>query len=159
MAERRKRRKRQKWKDGDLFLVPLADSGRVLGQALFSPGPLYSVLCAFTLRRTAPEWNLTQPKMEEVVAIQFVTCVALDFHDVGYWAVVGHAPVLDFRPAVDLEEHQARRFIGTKVFDAGILMDFLDACFALAPWDPYLDPEFFDKLLLSPDRKPSNLVL
>ena len=96
--------------------------------------------------------------MDEVVSIQFVTTVALDFHDLDYWPIVGHASVLDFEPVVDLDGRRARGFIGTNILDAGILMNVLDVCFALATWDFHADPEYFDKILLSPDRKPKKLI-
>jgi hypothetical protein len=36
---------------------------------------------------------------------------------------------------------------------------FLDAFYGLRAWDDYADPAYFDKLLLTQDKKPSRLVL
>ena len=36
--------------------------------------------------------------------------------------------------------------------------DFIKAYFSLAPWDDWHDPEYLDKLLISPDKKPENLI-
>lgn len=37
--------------------------------------------------------------------------------------------------------------------------DFIKAYFSLAPWDDWHDPEYLDKLLISPDKKPENLII
>ena len=36
--------------------------------------------------------------------------------------------------------------------------DFIKAYFSLAPWDDWHDPEYLDKLLISPDKKPESLI-
>lgn len=36
--------------------------------------------------------------------------------------------------------------------------DFIKAYFSLALWDDWHDPEYLDKLLISPDKKPENLI-
>ena len=36
--------------------------------------------------------------------------------------------------------------------------DFIKAYFSLAPWDDWHDTEYLDKLLISPDKKPENLI-
>ena len=39
------------------------------------------------------------------------------------------------------------------------MADFLSAYHKLLPWNHYHDPEYFDKLLISPDRKPLEVLL
>lgn len=104
---------------------------------------------AFTRRRTAPHGELTPPTLEGVVSIQFGTTDGLDWQGAASWEVVGHGPRLNFADLIDLDLRRHRGFIGTRVLDSGTEDDPLNACFALASWDPYLDPEFFDKLRLS----------
>jgi hypothetical protein len=50
-------------------------------------------------------------------------------------------------------------FVGAVVRGSGIMMEFLDAFYGLRAWDDYADPAYFDKLLLTQDKKPSRLIL
>jgi hypothetical protein len=50
-------------------------------------------------------------------------------------------------------------FVGARITGSGIMMEFLDAFYALRAWDDYADPAYFDKLLLTHDKKPSRLIL
>jgi len=48
--------------------------------------------------------------------------------------------------------------IGVKMYQPGILVDFLRAYHGIIPWNSYHDPKYFDRLLVSPEAKPNNLV-
>lgn len=150
------KRKRQKWQDGDLFLVPQSDGGFTLGQVLsYQPRALNSVLCVFTLTRVNPGVTPLPPSMDDAISIQFVT---IDLLNTGDWPVVGHAPLPNFRTYFDLQTHLDKVFVGTKIYGSGIMISFLNACFGLEPWDKFFDPNYMDKILLSPDKKPKHLV-
>lgn len=51
-----------------------------------------------------------------------------------------------------------RGFVGVTVYGAAIIEAFLNAFFGYLPWDVYYRPDFFDEMLLSPDKKPRNLT-
>ena len=59
-------------------------------------------------------------------------------------------------PAIDLIEQG--NIIGINTEGSAIIDDFIKAYFSLAPWDDWHDPEYLDKLLISPDKKPENLI-
>lgn len=150
------RRIKQKWKNGDIFLVPQSDGGYTVGQVLsYEVQAMNSAVCAFTLRRATIDEKVKPPAIDEIVSIQFVT---IDLLDSGDWPVVGRARVIKFQTLFDLEGHRKNQFIGTVTEGSGIIISFLNACFGLEPWDDWFDPEYLDKLLLSSDKKP-NLVI
>lgn len=150
------RRIKQKWKNGDVFLVPQSDGGYTVGQVLsYEVKAMNSAVCAFTLRRVSKDDRPEPPMIDEVISIRYVT---IDLLDSGDWPVVGNAPVIDFQPLFDLESHREKHFIGTKTEGSGIIINFLNACFGLEPWDDWFDPQYLDQLLLSPDKKPALVV-
>lgn len=48
--------------------------------------------------------------------------------------------------------------VGMRSYQTGIIEMFLNAYFGLTPWDECYDPNYYDNLLVSPDKKPSNLI-
>lgn len=42
--------------------------------------------------------------------------------------------------------------------EAGIVRQFLNAAFGLAPWDDWKDPSYLDSLLLDPATRPAKVV-
>ncbi len=150
------RRSKQKWENGDIFLVPKSDGGYTVAQVLsYEVEAMNSAVCAFTLRRASKTEKDTAPTMDEIISIQYVT---IDLLDSGDWPVVGHAPEIEFRQLFDLVGHRAKQFIGTVTEGSGIMDDFINACFGLEPWHDWYDPLYLDKLLLSPDKKPALVV-
>jgi hypothetical protein len=154
------RGKRAKWNVGDLFLVPQSDAFSSLGQVLsYEASALNSVLCAFyDIRFTArgPE-ELPEELLEgDLISIQFTT---RDLLDSGVWKVVGHRKPANLRMFPQLESLRACGFVGAEVTGSGIILKFLDAYYGLHPWDAWYEPDYLDKLLIHPDRKPKNLVL
>ncbi|MGB8815582.1 MAG: hypothetical protein WCC57_20585 [Paracoccaceae bacterium] len=144
-------KKRQKCAPGDVFLVSLADGTFTAAQVLaFEPHALNSAVCAFTLdRRGRDKPHDFDPA--GVVSVQFVT---RDLLDSGDWLVVGRASLEHGLGRNELAKQRANQFVGTSVVGSANMIIFLNACFALAPWDSFFDPLYCDKLLLSPDMKP-----
>ena len=48
--------------------------------------------------------------------------------------------------------------IGINTEGSAIIDDLLKLSFSLASWDDWHDPEYLDKLLISLDKKPENLI-
>jgi len=44
------------------------------------------------------------------------------------------------------------------VIGSAIVNEFLNAYYALQPWDDWKDPHYLDSLLVSPDKKPTKLL-
>jgi hypothetical protein len=50
------------------------------------------------------------------------------------------------------------KWAGERFSDAALVEDFVNAFYALRPWDNWYDPNYLDKFLINTSKKPSNLV-
>lgn len=155
-----KRRKRVVWNVGDIFIVPQKDGKYSVGQVIGREREaLNSVTCAFygirLDEKPTGRVDLELPT-RKVIAIHFVTPESLNF---GMWIVVGHAEPANTEMFDDILGQLKRDgFVGATVTGSGIIREFLDAFFGLAPWDDWADPNYLDTLLISPDKKPKHLL-
>ncbi len=150
------KKKKQKWLEGDIFLVPQSDSSFSVGQVLrITKKVLNSVICSFYDLKATDSIDLEQLNEERLIAILFTTS---DLLDSGDWRIMGRAEPLhlDLAPRAELN---LKKLVGTKIIGSGIVIKFLDAFYGLRPWDGFADPAYFDKLLLSPNRKPRKGLL
>lgn len=147
-----------KWIDGDVFAVPLCDGRFAIGQVLdlmminqvrvalydeISPS-----LEAIDLRECCQN--------EHLISLIVSSREQLDY---GVWKILGNRPVtipISQRPN---EQFRSKGWVGAKHYDAALLEDFLEAFYALRPWDDWFDPDYLDAFLLSSDKKPKNLIL
>jgi hypothetical protein len=152
-------RKRQSWKLGDIFLVKLKDGTLVVGQVVGQERQvLNSVSCAFfDLRLTSEDDLVTVHELtdDKLIAVLFVT---RDLLDNSAWRVVAHGAVTVPEAQLPNESLRASGFVGAKVRGSGIVEKFLNAFYALLPWDDWHNPAYLDDFLISPDKKPANLI-
>ena len=152
-----KRRKRQEWLIGDVFVVRQLDEMCSLGQVLTLMMPNVVSCAFFDIRLSCDEANgAIELSLQQLNAVMSVTRERLDF---GEWTIVGHQHVTLDRELWPNEEFRQNRWIGAKISDAGIAVSFLNAFYGLVPWDAWKDPQYFDKLLAFPGRRPKNVVL
>jgi hypothetical protein len=147
----------QTWKIGDVFTIPTSDVRYAVGQVIDHPGPLRSVAVAlFAPLLDAPDAALSRDLSESSLISTVFT--SDDLLDSGRWHVVGPRPVTVPADAFPGEHTLALGGVGNKVIGSANLAAFVEAYFALGPWDRFLDPTYMDKLLISPDKKPKTLV-
>lgn len=150
-------KRKQKWKPGDLFAIPLEDGTYVVGQTL-DLQMSNVVRCAISDARF-PEQDLANPGAAYthagLISLVATTREKLDF---GAWKVIGEAPVSVPVDQLPNEQFRTAGWVGSKIYDASIVEEFCNAFHALAPWDDWADPNYLDRLLTSPDVKPRNLV-
>jgi hypothetical protein len=151
--------RRKTWDTGNVFAVPLCDGTFTVGQVIGLEAPLNSITVAL-YRTRHTEASLTRftglPTIEDLLALQFTTKDALTRRR---WRVLGNHPV-PVHPYPNPYEHlREHGWVGAKVVGSGNLVNFLEAYFRLSPWDQMLDPTYFDRLLVHPSLKPSNVVL
>ena len=152
-------RRRQTWKIGDVFLVALKDDSHAVGQIVAQERAiLNSVSCAFFATRAEENdfASMDPMPLEKLIAVLLVT---RDLLDNGVWQVVAQRPVTLPRELLPYERLREAGFIGAKVRGSGIVNEFLNAFFGLSPWDDWHDPAYLDEFLISPDKKPDNLIL
>lgn len=150
------KRKKQEWKVGDVFLVPLCDGTYTVGQILsYEPEALDSVICAYSTQNVERSQQGVDIDPEQVVAVLFTTPNHLNS---GNWPVVNSLIPLPVRKFLNLKKKRWRGFVGTKVVGSRIIKNFMEACLGLYPWNGFYEPDYLDGLLLSPDKKPNNVV-
>lgn len=146
---------KQKWGVGSLFAVQTDDSLSVVGQIVGQePEVLNSASVAFFDKRYQRIEEIpshSAPDPAEVFAILFVT---RDLLDSGVWRVVGESKVVVPQVMLPYEHLRESKFTGAKVYGSGIVNAFLNAFYGLALWDDWHDPNYLDRLLLTPDKKP-----
>ena len=148
----------QTWRIGDIFLVENLDGTRSVGQVVSQEKKVLNcVSCAFFDRRMDSDDiqdNLQPLVLELIFAVLFVT---RDLLDNGTWRVVGHMPIMLPSDLLPYESLRSSGYVGAKIVGSANVNEFLNAFYGLSPWDDWKDPAYLDKLLISPDKKPSNL--
>lgn len=81
-----------------------------------------------------------------------------DLLDSGEWKILATHPVEVPRSKFPFETLRRKGFIGATVTGSGNINEFANAFCALVPWDDWADPSYLDRLLLSPELKPKNLI-
>jgi len=151
----RRRRDTREWTEGDLFAVTLRNGQKLLGQVLAcEPAVLNSVSCALFDQTFVTE-EPPRPILERLFALVLTT---RDLLDNGTWHVVGAADIGVPRRSFPFEHLRSKGFVGAKVIGSKNVGELANAFCGLVPWDDWADPHYLDKLLISPDKKPANVV-
>jgi hypothetical protein len=152
-------KKTQPWKAGDVFLVETKDHLKVVGQILADEREeMGCPSCAFFDIRVKDEFgvkDLSELPIDRAFSILFVTPEALKYGD---WKVVGRLPVSIPRSRFPYEHLRKKGWVGASMYGSVLVEDFLNAYYALSPWDACHDPAEYDGYLLSPDKKPTQLM-
>lgn len=153
-------RRHQKWQIGDVFLIEREDGRFVVGQIVGREARvLNSVTVALfdqVIGSKENAGNLQDLDVEKAFSIVFSTRESLDRW---LWEIVGHREVAIQKSDMPHEELRSSRFVGAKVYGAGIIRKFVNAYYGLHPWDTYKDPDYFERLLFSPDEKPVDRLI
>ena len=137
----------------DIFLVPLINGDFAVGQvANTKDTPDGTVLCIFTLLKSAPDWPPSAIHYSEAIALVLTSDKPLLD---GTWQIVGFEAVPPLERIFDLSKALRNKFSDVAVQDPAIMEAFVNACHGLYPWDGFPDPQFFNNLLIAPDRVPS----
>ena len=148
------RTKRQPWRTGSVFLLPLADGSSCVGQVLSrEPDALNSVeIALFDIQATWEDpVDLPELDGDRVFSRLLVT---KDLLNSGRWKVVAsrEVPAALFDGSIDAL--RSRGFVGAKILGSGIVEEFANAFYGLMPWDDWYIPNFLDDFLISIDKKP-----
>ncbi len=151
--------RKQAWKAGDYFTIPLADGAFSLGQVIgIEPQALNSAICAFFAKK-AEQFSTEMTReigRNDTVSVLFVT---RDLLDSGDWRVFSNGQEIDPTQYFPLIDMRRKGFVGTKVIGSGIVIKLMNAYYGLHPWNAFYKPDYLDELLVSPDRKPRTVVL
>jgi len=152
-----KKKVRQAWSAGDLFLIPLKNDTSAVGQVLNQMMENVVSCALFDIRVSKDEDLHTIPTIsnDRLISLLSTTRERLDS---GAWRVLGKRPIAVERHRWPNEEFRRSGWVGVKIRNAALVEDFLNAFHGLAPWDDWSDPTYLDKLLISSQKKPANLV-
>lgn len=152
-------RRNRIWSVGDVFVIPLSNGEFAGGQVIArESGVLNSASVAlFDQKWKTPEGAARIDASEaRAFSVLFVT---RDLLDSGRWTTICSLPVQIPQGCFPYESCRTAGFVGAKVIGSGIVTQFVEAYFGLAPWDDWRDPDYLDKLLTSPERKPAKVLL
>ncbi|MCG8487367.1 MAG: Imm26 family immunity protein [Candidatus Thiodiazotropha sp.] len=150
------RKKRQKLHVGDLFLVPLLDGTYTIGQIVsIEKEALNSVVCVFTATKVDGNSNDVTIDINNIISVQFTTP---DLLKSGDWPIVGNEMPVSVNNYINLDGLRMSGFIGVTVTGSGNIIELMNAYYGLSPWNDFHDPNYLDSLLVSPDKKPKNVV-
>ncbi len=148
--------KRQKWSEGDVFLIPLENERFAAGQVLAQEKDAMNSAAVALLDQTVAEVGDVALDAKNVYSILLVTRELLD---AGVWRIVGNSPVQvppHERPYESLRESG---FVGAKIYGGGIVTEFVNAYYGLVPWDDWKNPAYLDQLLVGPEKKPTERIV
>jgi hypothetical protein len=151
-------RQRQSWRTGDIFTITQLDGDKSLGQVIDVPMPNIASCLFFDVRMPGdqpPPETVPLPE-DDLIAALWTTP---DLLDRGNWVVIGHQKPLVSGTARPNEEYRMAGWVGAKTYGAGIVEKFLDAYYGLRAWDDWYDPVYLDRLLISPAKRPANVIL
>ena len=152
-------KKKQRWKLGDVFAIPTMDGRLVPGQIIGREAEvLNSVTIALFDQQVDHVSKIDTADLAEVMVFS-VLFVTRDLLDSGVWSIAANRPIRIPQDKFPYEEKRECGFIGAKVIGSAIVTKFVNAYFGLAPWDDWKDPNYLDKLLISPEKKPTGIIL
>ena len=142
-------RRRQPWKVGDLFALPLNDGRAILGQVIGQENDaLNSVSVALFDRILEPDPVAVMARLDEVFAVLFAT---RDQLDAGAWKVFASS-LVEIPPELFPWEHTRHsRWVGAEIHGSGNIASMVNAYFGLTPWNER--SAYFDGLLVSPAKR------
>jgi hypothetical protein len=152
------RKRKQQWDIGDVFAVSQKDGVCSIGQALDLMMPNVAT-CSFYDIRCPPDYSPAQLCLPPDRLISCLSVARWEL-DSGAWKVILRGqPLMVDREQWANERFRSRGWEGARIHEPSVVEDFLDAFYGLAPWDVYHDPDYLDSLLISPDKKPHNIIL
>ena len=152
------KQKKQKWQNGDLFLIPLNNGLGVLGQVLDlqMPNVVRCVIFEETyLLNESIQLNNYQVENDKVISLIACTREQLDF---SVWKIIATAKVQVPVSKFPNEKYRCNGWVGSIIYDAAIVEEFVNAFYCLCFWDDWANPNYLDELLISIDKKPKQLL-
>ena len=149
-------KKKVKWNEGDLFLVPQKDKNYSVGVILDLMMPNV-VRCALFDERVSST-NIDPDEYAEKKNLISLIAISREQLDYGVWPIIGKSRFQLEKSKYPNEQYRNKGWVGAKTYDAALIEDFLDAFNKLTPWDDWYKPDYLDGFLISPAKKPSGLL-
>jgi hypothetical protein len=149
------RRKRIKWGVGDLFAIPLKDKDFGILQAvdLMMTNVVY---VAIFKNKIANIQEKIQLYPADIISLIAITKEGLDF---GYFKHLDNYKLVANRKEFNNEKFATAAYVGAKMYDFGLVSDFLNAYHELDYWNNWANPNYLDEFLTDLDKKPKTLKI
>lgn len=148
--------KKIRWKEGDVFTIPLLNKNFSVGHVLDLQMPNIVRIALYDEIIDIKKYDITKLcNYDKLISLIATSREQLDF---GVWKIIGfreqQIPVSKFPN----ERFRNNGWIGAIHYDAAVAEDFINSFYALLPWDDWGNPDFLDKLLYDSNKKPTNLI-
>ena len=158
--------KRQQWNIGDYFLIPLLNEKYSIGQIVgFTEDGMSMILAVFfgvKVNDEAEALNIVASLgKDNVVGRCPLTLEGFDWYKPnteGYYKIFAHGTSLPLELFFDMKRIK-KSTVGMRIYGTGNVQYFMNAYYALIPWDESRQADYLDKILASPDKKPKHLIL
>lgn len=144
---------------GDIFIITLKDEKLVLGQVIQYDTrglPCYSIGLFDDMASSVEE--------AQSITLDFGKCFSLllatpeCLQGKGQWKIIGTQKLVIPKKYLPYEKLRKAKKPGSRLHDKSAIEEFANAYYALLPWDNYYKPDYLDDLLLTPEKKPTNLI-
>jgi hypothetical protein len=144
---------RARWEPGLVYAVPLSGGGYAVAQAIAAMMP-NAVYVAVTSRVVDGPTEVPDLREGEVVALPAVVRSTLK-----EWVPRTVTPPIVAKAAFPNERFGASGYVGSTIYDAGLVAHFLHAFHGRAPWNSMEDEAYFDRLLAPGVSRPKGAVV
>ena len=150
-----KRRTKIKWEFGNVFLVKLKDgtNGTIQVIDFMMPNVVY---VAITNNKLSELNTIPELSSENIISLLAITKEGLDF---GEFVMINKQNKIANKSEFKNEKFYETGYIGAKIYDFGLVEDFLNAYHKLEYWDDWFNPNYLDEFLINLSLKPKNLKL
>jgi hypothetical protein len=149
------RRKKHNWEFGDIFLVNLKDKTYGIIQVIDSMMKNV-VYVAITNHKISDLQQIPKLNSKNLISLIAITKEGLDF---GEFKTVERQNEIVSRIDFKNEKLSEQGYVGAKIYDYGLVEDFLNAYHKLDYWNDWFNPNYLDEFLIDIKLKPNNLKL
>lgn len=144
---------------GDKFTIPLNDDQLLVGQVIQYDDrglPGYSIGLFDCLARNQTEAKDTQLSFKDCFSVILATPDC--FSKSSNWKIAGTQNLVIPKKFFPFEKLRKSKKPGSRLYNREVIEEFVNAYYALLPWDNYFKPDYLDGLLLTPDKKPEKIL-
>jgi len=143
---------------GNIFLIQIESGEFVPGQIIAEDKRgMLCISCGLFDQRVSIQNDASELKLDfkNCFSTLLVTPKSLDKDR---WIIIGSQKLVIPKRFFPYEKEQKKGGVGAKIFDPGIVENFLNAYYSFKPWDMYYRADYFDSMLLDASKKPMNLI-
>ncbi len=144
--------------EGDIFLIPIESGEFVPGQIIAEDKRgMLCISCGLFDQRVSSQNASVELNLDFKKCFSTLLVTPKSF-DKDKWIIIGNQKLVIPKRLFPYEKEQKKGGVGAKIFDPGIVKNFVNAFYSFKPWDMYYRADYFDAMLLNDSKKPINLI-